>query len=168
MTASLAVNGEIAAFLRTESTVVVSAASPGGVPELCLGLACLIDADGRRLRAVFDQRSAGPLLDLVAGGCDRVALVGSRPTDLRTVQVKGHGATLEPLPVSERAEVARVLAAMRIEFGRVGFGDPYASTLLDHDPAALVCIGFVPDAVFEQTPGPRAGQALGAAAEGSP
>jgi hypothetical protein len=168
MLATLVIRGEIAAFLRTESSLVVSAANPGGVPELCLGLACLIDAEGRRLRAVFDQRSAGPLLGLVAAGCDRVAMVCSRPTDLRTVQVKGHGATLEPLSVGERAEVARVVAAMRVEFGRIGFGDPYASTLLDHDPAALICIGFVPDAVFEQTPGPRAGQALGAAAGDAP
>lgn len=154
------IDAELAAFLRSESTLVVSAGGASGVPELCLGLACLVDDGGRRLRAVFDRRSAGPLLELVAGGCRRVALVSSRPTTLRTIQVKGDDARLQPLAVDERGEVARAVAAMRAEFERVGFGDPYAATLLDYDPAELVCVSFAPSAVFEQTPGPHAGRPL--------
>lgn len=156
------IDPELAAFLSLESTLVVSAASASGVPELCLGLACLVDDGGRRLRAVLDRRSAEPLLALIGGGCRSVAMVCSRPSTLRTVQVKGADAQLEPLPATRRDEVARAVAVMREEFGRVGFGDPYAATLLDHDPAELVCVSFAPVAVFDQTPGPQAGRSLAA------
>jgi len=158
--ATVAIANELIDFLREKSTLVLAVANDGGVPELGLGLACLIDDDGRRLRAVFDRRHAVPLLDLVQAGRQAVALVCSRPTDLRTVQVKGRGARVEPLPVAERAEVDRVVRVMRHTFGLIDFGDPYAATLLDHDPAELVCVGFEPVAVFEQTPGPQAGQSL--------
>lgn len=154
------IDDELARFLQIGSTLIVSAASDSGVPELCLGLACLVDADRRRVRAVFDRRSAAPLLALVAGGARRVASVSSRPTDLRTVQIKGDDATVQPLPAHERASVAEVVDLMCDEFARIGFGNPYASTMLDHDPAELVCIGFTVSAVFDQTPGPQAGRAL--------
>jgi hypothetical protein len=119
-----------------------------------------VDDDGQRLRIVFDRRGAGPLLALIGAGCDRVALAASHPSSMRTVQVKGHGARVEPLPIRDRDEVAHSVAALRVELGRIGFGDPFAATLYDYDPDELVCVGFVPDAIFDQTPGPRAGEAL--------
>lgn len=150
---------EIAAFLETEACLVLAAASESLVPELCLGVACLVSPDRKRVRVVFDRRSAGPLLALVQG-TGRVALAGSQTLTMRTVQVKGGGAGLEPMPAAERPRVAEAVARMRLEFEKIGFHHPYGVTLLDYDPNELVCVGFTPTAIFDQTPGPQAGQPI--------
>lgn len=160
MSQPVTIDEALAAFLRHRTSLVLSAASGSGLPELCTGLACLVDDDGRGLSAVVDRRAAEPLLELVAGGCRRVAMVCCRPSTLRTVQVKGDGAFLEPLPAQRRAEVLDAVSGMHAEFDGIGFGGAYAAALLDHDPGGLVCVRFVPVAVFEQTPGPRAGRVL--------
>lgn len=120
MTEPIAPSDELIDFLRTRSTLVMSAASDSGTSDLCLGLACLFDDRRVRLRAVFDRCSAAPLLGLIAGGWRRVAVVASRPSDLRTVQIKGGDAQVLTLPVVERGEVERAIADMRAEFARVG------------------------------------------------
>ena len=150
---------EIATFLQTRACLVLSAASESLVPELCLGVACLISPDRRRVRVVFDRRSAAPLLALLPGS-GLVALAGSQVLTMRTVQVKGTQASLEPMPAAERPLVAESVARMRLEFDKIDFHDPYTVTLLDYDPNELVCVGFTPTAVFDQTPGPQAGQPI--------
>jgi len=150
---------EIATFLQTRACLVLSAASESLVPELCLSIACLISPDRRRVRVVFDRRSADPLLTLLPGS-GLVALAGSQVLTMRTVQVKGSQATLEPVPAAERTLVAESVARMRVEFDKIDFHDPYTVTLLDYDPNELVCVGFTPTAVFDQTPGPQAGQPI--------
>jgi hypothetical protein len=139
---------DIAAFLETRA-----------IPELCLGVACLVSPDRLRVRVVFDRRSAAPLLALLPGS-GLVALAGSQLLTMRTVQVKGASASIEPLPGAERTRVAESVARMRPEYDKIGFHDPYAVTLLDYDPNELVCVGFTPTAVFDQTPGPLAGQPI--------
>jgi hypothetical protein len=156
------IDDELVGFLRAGASLMLSAVAPNGVADLCMGLACLVDAPSGRLRVVFDRRTAAPLLELLeSSGSDRVALVASRPTDLRTVQIKGGSAQVQALPAAEHEEVQRATQALRLQFAQIGLGDPYAATLLDYLPAELVCVGFVPLAVFEQTPGPKAGQRLG-------
>lgn len=150
---------EIAEFLQTRACLVLSAASESLVPELCLGVACLISPDRRRVRVVFDRRSAAPLLNLLPG-TGLVALAGSQVLTMRTVQVKGREASLEPTPAAERPQVAESVARMRVEFDKIDFHDPYTTTLLDYDPNELVCVGFTPTAVFDQTPGPQAGRPI--------
>lgn len=150
---------EIAIFLQTRACLVLSAASESLIPELCLGVACLVSPDRRRVRVVFDRRSAAPLLALLPGS-GLVALAGSQVLTMRTVQVKGTGASLEPVPAAERPRVAESVARMRVEFDKIDFHDPYTVTLLDYDPNELVCVGFTPTAVFDQTPGPQAGQPI--------
>lgn len=150
---------EIATFLQTRACLVLSAASESLIPELCLGVACLISPDRRRVRVVFDRRSAGPLLSLLPGS-GLVALAGSQVLTMRTVQVKGAQASLEPMPAAERPRVAESVARMRVEFDKIDFHDPYTVTLLDYHPDELVCVGFTPTAVFDQTPGPQAGQPI--------
>ena len=150
---------EIAEFLETRACLVLAAASESLIPELCLGVACLVSADRLKVRVVFDRRSAAPLLTLLPGS-GLVALAGSQVLTMRTVQVKGVSASLEPLPAAERSRVAEAVARMRVEFDKIDFHDPYTVTLLDYDPNELVCVGFTPTAVFDQTPGPQAGQRI--------
>jgi hypothetical protein len=158
---------EIATFLQTRACLVLSAASESLIPELCLGVACLVSPDRLRVRVVFDQRSAAPLLALLPGS-GLVALAGSQVLTMRTVQVKGASASLEPLPAAERPRVAESVARMRLEFDKIGFHDPYTVTLLDYDPNELVCVGFTPTAVFDQTPGPQAGRLIDPPSGGQP
>jgi len=150
---------EIATFLQTRACLVLSAASESLIPELCLAVACLVSPDRRRVRVIFDRRSAGPLLALIPGP-GPVALVGSQLITMRTVQVKGSEAAIEPLPTTERPLVAESVARMAPEFDKIGFHHPYAVTLLDYDPAELCCVAFTPTAIFDQTPGPQAGQPI--------
>jgi hypothetical protein len=49
---------------------------------------------------------------------------------------------------------------MQIELGRIGFGPEFAAAMLAHRLEDLTAIEFVPLQAFDQTPGPRAGEAL--------
>ncbi len=156
-------NEDLPSFLRSGASLMVATAGPSGVPELCMALACLVDAERSHWRIVLDAREAEPLLAVLRDGGDRLALVASRPSDLRTVQIKGCEARLQPQPLtaSELRHTQESNAVLRKVLVGIEFGDRYASTLLQHLPDRLVTVEFRPTDVFEQTPGPQAGQLRG-------
>jgi hypothetical protein len=94
---------------------------------------------------------AGTLANLAANGV--ISLTASQPTTYRTLQVKGRDAA--PTNWNELdAVVLRHRAEFVAEVAQVGIDGEGASRTWS---GRFVAIGFIPQAIFDQTPGPMAG-----------
>jgi len=154
-----------AAFLQ--GGVSISAASSGArsdqtFPSLCRVLACEVAPDRRRLTVLVSRTQAAQLLQDV-GESGRLAVVFSQPSTHRTLQIKGENAWVGPVSPQQLDAVRRHRDAFVSEVVPLGFPDPLVRLLLTCDDDDIVAISIVPVAVFDQSPGPRAGSMLQAA-----
>ena len=154
-----------AAFLQ--GGVSMSAASSGArsaqiFPSLCRVLACEVAPDRRRLTVLVSRAQAAQLLRDV-GQSGRLAVVFSQPSTHRTLQIKGENAWIGPVSPQQLDAVRRHRDAFVSEVVPLGFPDPLVRLLLTCDDDDIVAISTVPVAVFDQSPGPRAGSMLQAA-----
>ena len=99
----------------------------------------------------------------VGAGCARIAVVFSRPSTHRTLQLKADDARVRAATSDEAAIVATYVEAFGREIASLGHTDVQARTLFAFRADDLVAIDFTPNAAFEQTPGPKAGSPLKAA-----
>ena len=91
----------------------------------------------------------------------RIAVVFTRPTTHRSLQLKGDDAALVRLRPDDAARVAGYRDAMVAELGGNGISEALTRALLAGGDDELVAIEFTPVAAFVQTPGPDAGKPLG-------
>lgn len=146
-----------------ESGVGVSIASRDGgmLPNLVRALAGRVEPSGELTVFLSGSDGAGVLADLRANG--EIAVVFSRPATHRTLQLKGHGVTIARARPADAVLVRQRTEAMVAELESLGYDGRFARVLLSFEPGDLVAVRFRPESAFDQTPGPRAGAALGGA-----
>ena len=131
-------------------------------PHLMRAMGLRWSADRRQLTLFLHAGASRAVLDdLRANGL--IAVVFSEPSSNRTVQLKGRDARIDALEPGDPAIVARYVERFAQEIGELGFGGDVVSALFAHRIADLVAVRFTPDAAFEQTPGPKAGEPLATA-----
>lgn len=99
--------------------------------------------------------AARVLPDLEDNGC--AAVVCARPIDDHAVQLKGTFASVRPIADDERAATLAQWNAFLDNLDYIGIPRDAANTWIR---TADVVIRLTITAVFEQTPGPQAGQAI--------
>jgi hypothetical protein len=136
-------------------------------PHLMRAMGCRLSDDRRSLTLFLPAASSRLVLDdLRANG--QIAVVFSEPSSHRTLQFKGRDAAVVAVLPGDEALVQAYIGRFAEEIGGLGFADKVAKTMFDHRPEDLVAVRFTPAAGFDQTPGPKAGEALGSdAARGS-
>ena len=97
------------------------------------------------------------------GESGRLAVVFSQPSTHRTLQIKGGNAQVGPPSASQLDAVRRHRDAFVNEVVPLGFPDSLVRLLLTCDDDDILAISTIPVAVFDQSPGPRAGSMLQAA-----
>ena len=144
-----------------ESGVGVSIGSRDArlLPNLVRALAGRIEPSGELTVFLSGADGAGVLADLRASG--EIAVVFSRPSTHRTLQVKGRGVTISPARPADAVLVAQRVEAMVNELESQGFEGRLVRALLAVKSGDLVAVRFQPLCAFDQTPGPRAGAPLG-------
>lgn len=143
-------------------SVIVSSSDMTGRPSIMRAVGSEVSGNGQSITVFVSRRQSRQLiLDITA--TRRIAVVFSRPSTHRTVQLKSSGATIRSAAPSDQPALARYLASMEHEIGLVGYGPHMTRAMLAHQLDDLVAISFEPAAAFDQTPGPKAGAALGAA-----
>jgi Pyridoxamine 5'-phosphate oxidase len=158
---------EQAALLEGPVSIIVGSRDESLRPHLTRALGCRLDADRRRATVLLPRAAGAQVLaDLQANG--RIAVVASRPTTNRTLQIKGSDATLQPCTAQDEALAAAHLEGFIDEITRLGFQAEVARTVHRHD-TGIAAVGFTIVEAYEQTPGPQAGAPLPtAAAPGAP
>ena len=144
-------------FIRGPVSIIAASAGAGGIPQL--GRACGCRVDGEKVVILLAASQSGALLgDVRANG--RVAVVFSRPTSHRTLQLKGGDAAIAALAAEDPALVTRYRGCMVTELAQLGYDRDFVGALFGASLADLVAIVFTPTAAFSQTPGPGAGAPL--------
>lgn len=153
---------ELKAFLESGVSVVVGTHDADLVPEITRAWGLLVSKDRKNISLCVPLATSHKTFDNLAGN-GQMTVCCSLPTSYKTVQLKGQClATAEP----NRADVAAV-ERHREAFGRlnkrIGFSRRNSETFwrreLETSPV-LVKLRFVPEQIFDQTPGPDAGSSL--------
>jgi len=147
----------LARFITSHISIHVAACPEGGVATLARGLGCRIDAaEPERVRVLLARPQALPLLDAVLAN-GRIAVVLNEPESHRTVQLKGTDARIDASDAADQSVLAPYRSAMAQRLRIFDTPEPFVHALLACPPDELVTLSFTPEAVFGQTPGPRAG-----------
>ncbi len=150
-----------AAFIQRGVSINVASCSAGHVPSLTRAIGCRVAPDRRTVTLFLSLPRAGQLLrDLRAGG--GIAAVFTLPTTHQTIQLKGASAAIVALEPGDRAAIEAYAASFVAQIKQLGCREPFASAMVSAIDDEAVAVRFTPNAAFLQTPGPNAGQRLGA------
>lgn len=152
-------NAEDLALIDRGVSTIVASHDASRRPSLMRAVGAAITPDGERITVYLNRPACNQLLaDLQATG--HIAVVFSEPFSHRAVQVKAGAVELRPAAAHDAPILARYLASMETELGRIGIGPEYTRIMLAHQLDDVVAVSFSPEQAFDQTPGPKAGASL--------
>ena len=150
----------LVAVMARGVSVIVGSRDAQLRPSIMRAVGSRVEADGRDITVYLSRPQSRQLLqDLAAVG--RLAVVFSEPSTHRSVQLKTSRAEMRNAAAEDAPVLERYLASMEHELAQVGFAPAIPRALLSHRLEDVVAVRFTPEQAFEQTPGPRAGAALG-------
>ncbi len=149
-----------AAFVQSGLSIIAASRSEANVPSIARAFGCRVASDRRAVTVFVWAAQAGALLDHVRA-TSTIAVVFSRPSTHRTIQLKGRDAAIVPLAEGDRAIVARNIDLLVDGLDWLGYRQGLIRAHLHCEPDELAAIAFTPSAAFDQTPGPGAGRPLG-------
>jgi len=156
------IDDELKAFLEGPVSVLVGTRDSRLVPEITRAWGPWVSEDRQRVSLCVPVATSRKTLDNVEGN-GVVAVAFSLPTNYKTIQLKGRRATAAEPDATDLSAVERhrdAFAAVNEPLGQPrerveAFGRAEIET-----SAVLVKIIFVPEQIFDQTPGPGAGRSL--------
>jgi hypothetical protein len=153
-------SAEQAVFLQGPLSMNVGAVGRDGWPCVCRAQGIVVARDRRSLTVLLSASRGREVLDALDAG-SAITLVASRPATHVTLQLKAARAARVAVKADQRAASASCVAGFGGELEALGYSAGLKSTLLAVLPTDdLVGLRFTPEIVFDQTPGPAAGQVL--------
>ncbi|MGE0359403.1 MAG: pyridoxamine 5'-phosphate oxidase family protein [Vicinamibacterales bacterium] len=146
----------LTAFLQQGVAINIGTRNARLAPSACYVGAALVDPDRKHLTVFVPEVGAGRVLaDLQANG--QAAVVFARPEDDRACQVKGTFVSARPATDAESPIVHEQYAGFLRQLEIIGMpGESTRSWIVW--PAVAVRLRVT--AVFDQTPGPKAGAVI--------
>ncbi|HYL36402.1 MAG TPA: pyridoxamine 5'-phosphate oxidase family protein [Bryobacteraceae bacterium] len=158
----VSIDDELKAFLQGPVSVLVGTRDSRLVPEITRAWGPRVSEDRQRVSLCVPLATSRKTLDnLEANG--EIAVTLSLPTNYRTFQLKGRHATAAEPDSTDLAAVARhrdAFAAVNEPLGQSRQRVEAFWRAEMETSAVLVKIQFVPERLFDQTPGPGAGRSL--------
>ncbi len=152
---------ELLAMMVRGVSVIVGSRDAALRPSLMRAVGSRIEAGGGTITVYLARSQSRQLLqDVAATGA--LAVVFSEPSTHRTLQLKASRVTQREAGPQDARALATYLASMESELLTVGIRPELTRAMLAHDLHDVVALSFTPEQAFDQTPGPRAGAALGA------
>lgn len=151
-------NPELAAFIQQGVAIAAGSCDAELHPSMARILACRVGTDRQRITLLLDQHSNQTLL-ANAQHSQQLAVVFCLPSTERAIQIKGSDIRLEVPLADDPARVAQHTEDFAAEIIPKGYTHAFACGYHE-PPVTLVALSFAPRAIFEQTPGPQAGQPL--------
>lgn len=147
------------AFMQQGVSILIATRDGSNRPCVCRASGCRVRDDGRVL-VFLDENRGRRVLGAVAA-TNSVAVVFSEPPTHRTIQVKGTDATV--VTVEDHVAVTDAYAiAFADMLTDLGYSARMATALVKLEPTRTRAVLFTPTSVFDQTPGPGAGEAVSA------
>ena len=148
-----------AQFIQGGVATTVASRNADNVPSLGRAVGCFVTPDCRRVTVLLRRSQCAALLDDIARS-GTVAVVCAQPSTHHTLQIKSTDAVVHAPEAVDAGAIARYVEAFHRELAPVGYTLDWTRAMLGYSPADLVAVSFTPQAIFSQTPGPRAGERL--------
>ncbi|MEA2752320.1 MAG: hypothetical protein QOI41_6463, partial [Myxococcales bacterium] len=152
------ISEELASFLESGISILVGTRDAQRRPTAMRAMGASVAAD-RRTVTIFlpEQTAARTLANLALEDGGRIAVTFSRPSDYRSLQIKGRCLGTRRTTEEERTKLESYSAAFVVDLEVVGLARQLTERLTSWPSIALqVAI----EDLYEQTPGPGAGQKL--------
>jgi hypothetical protein len=150
------IDRELADFIQQGVGIFIGTRNAALEPNGARAIAARVEPDGTRLVVYLADVAAARIVpDLEGNG--HVAVTFGRPVDERACQIKGTFIAARPARDDERAVIESQWDGFTRNLELIGVA-PIARSAWPKWPATA--IAFTPTAVFEQTPGPAAGNQL--------
>lgn len=146
-----------ARFIQGRVSIVAASRDMRRVPSVARAGACRVSADRREVTLLLPTLQCRQLLADIAV-TRALAVVFTEPRTHRTQQFKGSDARTTPLQDGDLDLVAAHNADFAEALMPLGYSRELALSVHDVPEAELTAVTFGIDAIFEQTPGPKAGQ----------
>lgn len=153
------IDERLAAFIEGPVMIILAVADQMNRPTIARAVGARFDPEAESISILVSRRQWPGLTGALAPH-GRIAATFCRAADYTTYQVKGRITRVEE-PCAEAHDLAaRYVGITGETLGGLGVGQD----LIDQwvSPEDIVILDFTPAAVFVQTPGPAAGQALDA------
>lgn len=152
-------NDGIIAFIEREVAIDVAACSADLRPSSARGFAARVSPDRRRITLHVRRAEATQLVqDLLSQ--DRIAVVFCLPATEAAIQIKGRGISLSAAGAEACEHVETYRQGFVDNIVKLGYDRDFGLTYMAVDPGQMLAVSFTPEVVFEQTPGPLAGQPM--------
>jgi hypothetical protein len=144
-------------LLESGCGLIVATTGVDGAPRAARGWGVdILDVDAGTLQVLIGSTDEVTLANLVERG--HIGVTGSNVLTLESAQVKGRVVSIEPVTTDDRERAARHCDEF---FAAVAVVDDIPRHLMERlVPRDFVSCVVLADAVFDQTPGPRAGDLL--------
>jgi hypothetical protein len=150
------IDPELASFLSSPVMIIIGTSSAQNQPEIARAVGARIDAAaGVADLVVSAWQWPHTLLNLKSN--HRIAVTFARPSDYVSFQVKGRAA-VHPADAGDLLLAQRYMADIAAVLGGLGLDRRLVGPWLTDREAVRIRVDI--DAVFVQTPGPKAGQQL--------
>lgn len=154
---TLSIDRATADFFQGGVAIDMAARDHRNIPRVGLALACRVADDGERVTLLAAEHMNGRFLDALRA-TQLIAAVFCVASTHRAMQVKGVDARIERGGPADCALVDAVIDKVLADWLPLGFAREVCMVHLDYQPDQLLAISFRPTALFQQTPGPHAGQ----------
>ncbi len=150
-------------FLDRSLSVNVATSDRDGRPLVARAVAARvapgIAPGSERLTVLIDGRANAVLVAAVKE-TGRLAVVFTEPSTHRSIQIKDDNASVAAPTVEESKLPCPYIDGFIEELAAMGFTEAFVRAVMAFDPADLVALHLDPAAVFDQTPGPKAGERI--------
>lgn len=154
---------EIANFIQQGVAAAAGSCNAALQPSTARVLASRVDAGRERITLLLARRQNETFVQ-DAQTQQQLAVVFCLPSTERALQIKGTAVRVEAVQAADAALVIGHNAAFTDQITPKGYSAEFAVCYHQLDCVDdLVALSFAPQAVFEQTPGPQAGQAMSGA-----
>jgi hypothetical protein len=151
---------DLVAMMARGVSVIVGSRDAKLRPSIMRAVGSRVERNGQDITVYLARSSSRQLIqDIAATG--QLAVVFSEPSTHRTVQLKASRADIRSAVEEDAPVLAVYLQSMEHEIQQVGFAPPLTRAMLAHQLDDVVAVRFTPEQAFDQTPGPRAGTAMG-------
>ena len=147
-----------ALFVRRHTSMSVGVRDAQNRPVVGRALGCCVSSDRRTLTIFLSASRAVQLLECLRNN-GAIALAVTRPTTHETLQFKGSVLDIRPLSPEDKVEMERYRESFIQELATIGYNRQMASGVVA-GPEDAIAVVFEPAAIFNQTPGPKAGTKL--------
>jgi hypothetical protein len=151
---------DLVAMMARGVSVIVGSRDAKLRPSIMRAVGSRVEADGRDITVYLSRPNSRQVLQDIAS-TGQVAVVFSEPSTHRTVQLKASRAEIRSAVAGDVPVLAAYLQSMEHEIQKVGIAPPLTRAMLAHRLEDVVAVRFTPEQAFDQTPGPRAGTAIG-------